>query len=504
VTLIGEDRAAVEDGEEQSLRYDAARAVRDNGLAQVVAQLLRVSGFIILARTLLPSDFGVLRVLTVIWMFAALLGEGGIPDALVQRKSLSAEHEASGFCATMGFSVAVALTLFFAARPLSVAMQMPQLAWGIRLLCIPVFLEGTALMSAVRLRRELRFGPLATADVISEAGFFAAALVLLALGLPRWSLAGGLCMRYVTHALTIWVLAGRVSPLNPKLSAVRDLGRFSASVSGGRLLSVFSANADYLIVGKLLGSSALGFYSMAWDLLRFVPDRIYLVVGRVALPAFCRLQDRDESLRSAYVALIGYMSRIMLPIAAVSMVAGRELIVGVYGAKWMGTAVPFQLLAFGLAAVGLRSAVGTIYYAKDHPEFDIYLHGARLVMVVMTVVSLAPFGLWPVSLGMSLAEAMVGVAAQVMVCVLVGLRPIDLLAAMGGGLKSAACCTVAAKAGAFTAARLGMGGAFTVPFVVIPVALVLVWLEFGTASKAVRLIFGLQTSSLVGATQEQT
>jgi hypothetical protein len=61
VTLIGDDRAAADDSEEGSLRYSGARAVRDNGVVQIVAQLLRVFGFIILARTLLSSDFGVLR-----------------------------------------------------------------------------------------------------------------------------------------------------------------------------------------------------------------------------------------------------------------------------------------------------------------------------------------------------------------------------------------------------------------------------------------------------------
>ena len=60
----------------------------------------------------------------------------------------------------------------------------------------------------------------------------------------------------------------------------------------GRLLCTVSSNADYLLVGRLLGSSALGFYGMAWDLLRFLPDRLYKVAGRVTVPAFCRMQDR--------------------------------------------------------------------------------------------------------------------------------------------------------------------------------------------------------------------
>jgi PST family polysaccharide transporter len=463
-----------------------------------------VSGLIVLARTLLPSDFGVLRVATATGMFAALVGEGGIPEALVQRRSLTAQHEASGFWLTLVLSIAAVLVLFFAAPPLGRAMQMPRLAGAIRLLCIPIFLEGTALVSAVRLRRELRFGPLATADVMSEVGFFATALTLLGLGFPRWSLAGGLSARYATHALTILALAGYVPTVAPKVSAARDLGRFSASASGGRLLSVISANADYLVIGRLLGSTALGFYSMAWDLLRFVPDRINAVVGRVTLPAFCRLQDRDEALRAAYLTLIGYVARVVLPIGAVSMVAGRELIVGAYGAKWLGTAAPLRLLAFGLATVGLRGGGSAIYYAKNRPALDMVLNGARLATVVMTVTSLAPFGLLAVSLGMSLAETAISVGGQATVCALMGLRLTELLAAMGPGLKSAVCCAVVSKVAASIAAGLGIGGAFTIPVILIPTAIVLLWFEFGTAWKVVRLIFGSETSSLVGATEERT
>ena len=77
---------------------------------------------------------------------------------------------------------------------------------------------------------------------------------------------------------------------------MRDLRNFAATVWGGSLLGLVSGNADFLLVGRLLGASALGFYMLAWDLLRFVPDRLYKVAGRVTFPAFCLLQDNDPEL----------------------------------------------------------------------------------------------------------------------------------------------------------------------------------------------------------------
>ncbi len=72
----------------------------------------------------------------------------------------------------------------------------------------------------------------------------------------------------------------------------RDLVRFAASVWAGRMLITLSSNTDYLIIGRILGSSMLGYYSIAWDLLRFVPDRLFKVVGRVMLPLFSQSAGR--------------------------------------------------------------------------------------------------------------------------------------------------------------------------------------------------------------------
>ena len=108
---------------------------------------------------------------------------------------------------------------------------------------------------------------------------------------------------------------------------------------GGQILHAISCNADYLLVGRLLGSTALGFYGMAWDLLRFVPDRLYKVAGRVTVPAFCRMQHEPEQLRRAYLSFLGYMSRLIVPPLACIAVAAPELLRQIYGPQWVAAAL---------------------------------------------------------------------------------------------------------------------------------------------------------------------
>jgi O-antigen/teichoic acid export membrane protein len=257
-----------------SLWQAVARSVRDNVIAEFAVQALRLGGFIVLARTLTPADFGLFRVLLVVGIFATLTNEAGIPDALIQRKHVTAAHEATAWWMNVALSLATAALLYITAPTIGALMGMPGLRAGIRLLCLPIMLEGTAVAANARLRRRLHFGVLAGADVVAEVAFITVALLLLWRGMPIWSLPAGLAARFAVHAAAIWVVEPTLPVVAPTREAERDIVGFGATVWSGRIVYTLSSNADYLLVGRLLGSSALGFYSMAWDLLRFVPDRL--------------------------------------------------------------------------------------------------------------------------------------------------------------------------------------------------------------------------------------
>jgi O-antigen/teichoic acid export membrane protein len=344
-----------------------AQSVRANVMAEFVVQALRIGGIVILARALSPHDFGLFKVLAVVATFAMLVNEAGIPDALIQRRDIRPEHEWTAWWMSIGLALLSSSVLYAGAPGIARAMKMPELSEGVRLLCIPFLIEGAAVTANARLRRNLQFGALAIADVLGELVFLLVALFLLWKRLPQWSLAGGLAARFAAHGASVLVAGGRMSFGLPTWNAARDLGQFATKVLGGRTVDALSSNVDFLLIGRLLGSTSLGFYSMAWDLLRFIPDRVFRVAGRVTLPAFCHLQDQTDQLARAYLNFCGYLSRIVLPIVLCAAIAAPQVIRTIYGSKWIPAATPMQLLACGLLLVGLRLAIGSVYYAKNHP-----------------------------------------------------------------------------------------------------------------------------------------
>lgn len=376
---------------------------------------------------------------------------------------------------------ATAALLFATAPFVERLMAMAGLSAMIRLLCVPIFIEGTSAVPNALLQRQLRYGALATADLIAELGFVASAVMVLYLGFPRLSLPSGLAARATMRGVTIWIAARFVPRGTPQIRAAYDLCRFAAAVLGGQMLVILSQNADYVMVGRLLGSRMLGFYSMAWDLLRFIPERLYRVVGRVTLPAFSAIQEQQAQLAHHYRALIAMIARLLLPAMILLALTAPRLIVVVYGVQWLPVAKPMRLLTLGLSLLGLRLAIGSIYYAKGWPALDIVLHGIRLIMIVAVIALLAPLGLAAICAGMSGVEGAISIAGQWMVCRLIGIGMSSIAVAAWPGLLTAAWCALAALGGEVLGGSLSGGNLLPLGLSLTAAAAAFCWRERHTA-----------------------
>lgn len=462
-----------------------ARSVRDNFVAEFVVQAVRVGGVILLARALRPEDFGLFTILSVIGGIANLTNEAGIPDALIQRKNVTPAHESTAWCLSTSFALATALVLYVGAPTIADLMAMPGLRVGVRLLCIPLMLEGTAAAASARLRRRLNFGVLAAADVIAEVLFLVTALTMLWVGRSVLSLPAALGARYAFHAIVIWIAEPLFPRVFPTRTAARDFARFSSTAWSGKLIYTVSANADYVLVGRILGSRVLGFYWIAWTLLRFVPDRLHRVAGRVAFPAFCQLEHDQTGLARAYRDFYDYVARIILPFAACSAIIAPEILGAIYGPKWIPAALPMRLLAPGLALCGLRLGIGSVYYAKGRPSFDIYLHSSRLLLLIVTVIGLAPWGLFGVSAGMSVLEGVGSVVGIWAACVLAEVTLPEIVQATIPSLRLTLVCGLATMAGRSLAIAAGADRPVVMIAAIVPAVLLYAWMEGATVLEMV-------------------
>src|ERR1700731_69599 len=112
----------------RSLWQGFARSVRDNVFAEIALQAIRVGGMGVLARALMPNDFGIFRVLLIVMYFALIPIENGIPEALIQRRKLLPEHESTGWCLSVAVSLAMAVIMYVTAPLVARLMVMPGIA----------------------------------------------------------------------------------------------------------------------------------------------------------------------------------------------------------------------------------------------------------------------------------------------------------------------------------------------------------------------------------------
>ncbi len=224
--------AAAPESGDRRLWSAFTRSVRRNLQAEIAANLIRVGGLVFLARALEPRDFGLLRMLIVLGAIAGLTSTAGLPEAVIQRKELLVEHESTAWWMTVAAAGVNAAVLCLASSFIQRLMAMVNLGAMIRLMCIPIFVEGTAAVAGARLQRQLKYGALAAADVIAEFGFVACAVVLLYLGFPRFSLPGGLAARATLRGVITWIAAAFVPRGASGLRRARDLWPFRGGRAG--------------------------------------------------------------------------------------------------------------------------------------------------------------------------------------------------------------------------------------------------------------------------------
>jgi O-antigen/teichoic acid export membrane protein len=295
-----------------------------------------------------------------------------------------------------------------------------------------------------------------------------------------------LAARFCLQATIVVIASGYLPRRLPRLMAASELARFAVAVWSSGELVVLSGNADYVVIGRILGSTALGFYSIAWDLLRFIPDRLYKVVGRVALPLFSQIQDDDAQLRRHYCDFVGEISRILLPLMTAFAVAAPHVLQALYGARWIPAAGPVRALTPGLILVGVTFGIGSIYYAKARPVLDLYLHGAHLVLIVGTLVVVAPRGLIPASIVMSVVEGTIAIGGEVLVNSLISLGWFRLFKAVMPGIRNAALAAVTTEAGMVIASRTSLHGYLALIVIASLPALILGRLELPRLVRAFR------------------
>jgi O-antigen/teichoic acid export membrane protein len=178
---------------------------------------------------------------------------------------------------------------------------------------------------------------------------------------------------------------------------------------------------DYIIIGRLLGPAALGFYTLAYQIVTIPQTRINPMVTRVAFPAFSRVQHDDETLRRGYVKVIKFVTLVTFPMIAGLLLVAPEFIGVVYGSEWLPAVIVLQLLCGVGAFKSLGNPVGSVYLARGRADLGFYQNLVILVAATVAVVVGARWDIAGVALALLVIQLPIFLVVQAVVNRLIGL-----------------------------------------------------------------------------------
>lgn len=341
------------------------------GTSAFVGQFVSWLSTILVIRLLSPSDYGLMATTTVFTSFIAMLGELGFGAALIQAKDLT-ERDIRQVFGWVIITSLLAWGVCHASAPLIAAFYgQRELVALIRVMSITFLVLMLYVVPQGLNAREMNFKLKAHVEFFSQLFGALITLALAVYGMGVWSLVGGAVVLQIVKAIGYNRAYPRFFAPLFALSGSGRMLRYGISTTAERLLSFVFTYSDIVIVGRFLGTSVLGIYSVALSLASTPMSKVLPIVTQVSFTSYARIQDDPERLQrnvlraARVIAFIGFP--VFFGMAAVAPV-GIPLLLG---DQWKGAVLPFQLLCLTLPLKALWPILSPAVAAVGRPGVNL-------------------------------------------------------------------------------------------------------------------------------------
>lgn len=351
-----------------TLETRTVRSIGWTATSRIAQLLMSLLISVILARLLTPSDFGLIAMVTVFSNFVSIFAGFGLSSAIVQKEEVSDEALSSTFWINVGLGALLTGALAASAPVIAVFYSQPGLTPIVVFISTIFFITSFCNVSYGLLTKRMNFKALAIITVCATGVSGIAGVFLAFSGYGVWSLAWYTVLNSVFTTVLTLIYARWVPHFLLGLRHVKGLLGFGANLTGSTFVTYFAQNMDNLLVGRFLGSAALGFYNLAYNLLVLPVSSISNVVGTVMFPALSIIQHDKQLVRDSYVRANRYIGAASFPLMIWVLVTAPQLVRVVYGPKWISVIPLIQIFALAGLEQSIATNVSWIFTSQGRPE----------------------------------------------------------------------------------------------------------------------------------------
>ena len=328
-------------------------------------QVLQFAFGIVLARLLVPADFGMIVTVQIFTGFVAMFASGGMGQSLIRAKEVTEDDFSVVFVIQLAIGVLVYCAFFVASPWIAQYLENPLYSALLKVSALNFILRPFSFVRIAWLNREMKFKERATVDLIASALTGVASIALAAMGLGVWSLIwGGIAGTLVSIVMYTFAAPVRVR-LRYRAEIARRHSGFGLKITANDFLDYVRDESVNLMLSKMAGPAFLGLFNKASSLAR-MPGRLVIPpTAQTVFRALSTVQDNPDSTKYIFYRTITLLSVYLLPCLVGLWWVAEPFITVVYGQTWAPAALPMSILLVGAAFRTINNPCGVLLAAQN-------------------------------------------------------------------------------------------------------------------------------------------
>ena len=354
----------------KSLRNSALHAFKWSICAEVASKSIGPLVFLLLARILLPTDFGVVAAATVVISFSQIFWDAGLSKALIQRQEHIEEAATAVLWLNFALGVIMFIILFLSADVIASFFHDPRITPVVRVLSIQLPLSALASVHTALFQKSLDFKKLFWIRLVTTSAPALASVPLALMGAGYWALIAGTLTGQVFQTITLWIISAWRPKLEFNWKLAKELFVFGRWAMLSALLGWFYAWMDAIVVGHFLGSHDMGLYRTGNTFVIMVFGLFFSPLLPVLYSVLSRAQNDLPQMRESFIFVARGIAMVSLPIAFGIYTLRVPLAELVFGPQWTGESMVLGYMALSHGIAWLVGANGEVYRASGKPSLE--------------------------------------------------------------------------------------------------------------------------------------
>lgn len=356
----------------------------------------------ILARLLVPADFGLVELVIVITSISTVFVDSGFSQALIRDKQATLLDISSVFYVNVVIALLCYSLLFWSVPGIAVFFNEPRLTGLGRVCFLTLIFDALSIAQNANFTRQMLFKPIAISNLVGISVAGGVGVILAWLDFGVWALAGTMTLSSLFRTITLWL----ISPWHPvwgiSWRSVKKYFSFGGFLLLHTLIDKIVLNFESFVIGRLYTKQQLGYFSQSGKINAYFCHALTNVIVKVTYPALVRLDDSEERLKEGYRKIIGLTTFVVTPLMIFLIFFPGMFIYTFLGEQWLDAAPLLMLWSvFGLF-FPIQSICNNIFYVKGLSKQLFYLSVIRQILKIAVVLSFARISMFAILLGTTL------------------------------------------------------------------------------------------------------